>query len=278
MSPQSRWLLPEPAFLFAFLSRQRSLWLFMRKKGSISTFCVKGDRLLLLYHWRTVPCISCGVQQEAFWEYHGGKVLMCHQPDILLSVWENELTCSFFLYIKKLQMESWEVIWGPDCIRHICPFMIRTCCSGTGQIMCNVSRETVRLRWAFLPRQAHCALVTCFCPFLSAWHMFVCVWNENSMHQWTQRIKDVVFLFPKSKLLRMPAPCLSCCCRSFEKQQKRHIQVMAFSCYDWQQVWHMGSLVTMVTGSCTWLACKFTGNANAKELRKTKQTNKKHLD
>lgn len=95
-------------------------------------------------------------------------------------------------------MDSWEVIWGPDCIRHICPFMIRTCCSGTGQIMCNVSRETVRLRWAFSPQQAHRALVTCFCSFLSAWHMFVCVWNENSTHQWTQRIKDVVFLFPKS--------------------------------------------------------------------------------
>lgn len=95
-------------------------------------------------------------------------------------------------------MDSWEVIWGPDCIHHICPFMIRTCCSGTGQIMCNVSRETVRLRWAFSPQQAHRALVTCFCSFLSAWHMFVCVWNENSTHQWTQRIKDVVFLFPKS--------------------------------------------------------------------------------
>lgn len=69
--------------------------------------------------------------------------------------------------------------------------------------------------------------------------------------------------------------CLSCCCRSFEEQQKRHVQVMAFSSFDWQQVWHMGSLVTMVTGSCTWLACKFTTNAKVKELKKTKQTNKK---
>lgn len=83
------WLLREPAFLFAFLSRQRSTWLFMEKKDLFLLFlCVKGGRVLLLYH-RAVGAIK------------RHSVLVCHQLDILLSVWENEFTCSFPFFIKK---------------------------------------------------------------------------------------------------------------------------------------------------------------------------------
>lgn len=99
MSPQSRWLLPEPAFLFAFLSRQRSPWLFTRKKkGSISTFCVKGDRLLLLYHWGTVPCISCGRHSGSTTE---GKC-WCVTSLTLYCLFERmSWLVLFFLYEKK---------------------------------------------------------------------------------------------------------------------------------------------------------------------------------
>lgn len=68
--------------------------------------------------------------------------------------------------------------------------------------------------------------------------------------------------------------CLSCCCCSFEKQQKRHVQVMAFPSFDWQHVWHMGSLVTMVTGSRTWLLANSPVMLMLKNLKKqNKQKN-----
>lgn len=127
------WLLREPAFLFAFLSRQRSTWLFMEKNNLFLLFlCVKGGRVLLLYR-RAVGAIK------------RHSVLVCHQLDILLSVWENEFTCSspFFIKKKNLQMDLPHLLKIPAVFfSHQCDLFVLELCADYVQFQ---SLKTKRL-------------------------------------------------------------------------------------------------------------------------------------
>lgn len=66
-SLQSRWLFREPVFLFAFLSRQTSPWLFIKKKKKdlFPLFLCQGrEGVAFIPH-------GCGCHQETLCEHHG---------------------------------------------------------------------------------------------------------------------------------------------------------------------------------------------------------------
>lgn len=197
MSPQSRWLLHEPAFLFAFLSRQRSPWLFMTKKDLFLIFCVKGDRLVLFfYHKGTVPCISCGGHQDVLWVPQGESVDVSSAWHFIVSLREW-FDLFFSVYIKKPQMDNWEVIWGRGRICHICPMYWTSCQHFAFMIMMHLYLGG---SCALSVDKQHLLIFVCLA------YLHLC---KNNMHPKTQRIKDACLFIPQIKLLRMLVPvCL----------------------------------------------------------------------
>lgn len=113
MSLQSRCLLHEPVLLFAFLSRQRSPWLSMKKKPLFLHFCVcvcKGrEGIAFIPH-------GCGCHLETLRQHHGKNVLLCHQLDVC----HFERMSSFFPFYKQKATN------GP-VPNHICPISWKPC-------------------------------------------------------------------------------------------------------------------------------------------------------
>lgn len=161
---------------------------------------------------------------------------------------------------------------------HICPisrkpwqcfsFLFMTCLSWNyGWIMCNAVPKNKKISLKNSP-QATTPFVslTHLCSvFLLPWHMFICVWNENNTHQRTRRIKD----YNSQDKTLVYVSSLTVLLHSFlwETTTLSSTGYGIFLCFNWQQVWHKGSSVAMVTGTFTWLT--FTSKAYPKELTGT---------
>lgn len=79
-------------------------------------------------------------------EHHGKKVLMCLQLDILLSVWEDEFTCSFLSIKKKKTRYKWTCPWPhlPRLLKILSVFVPHGCdvfVLELGRMMCNFRHQ-----------------------------------------------------------------------------------------------------------------------------------------